>query len=308
MTDAATVFSRAAVRRHRDRAAATLPGHDFLFVEAAERLLDRLDDLTRRFPLAVDLGCHDGTVARALAGRGGVETFVQCDVSEAMVRRAAEQPPRPGLVADEECLPFAAASLDLVVSNLSLHWVNDLPGTLIQVRQALRPDGLFLASMLGGETLVELRRCLMDAELEEEGGAGPRVSPFVDVRDAGMLLQRAGFALPVADADTITVTYADAFRLMRDLRGMGETNAVRERRRSFTRRATLLRAAALYQERYGGPDGRVPATFQIVTLTGWAPHESQQKPLRPGSAAFRLAEALGSVERPAGDKPPPRRN
>jgi SAM-dependent methyltransferase len=206
------------------------------------------------------------------------------------------------VVADEEFLPFAAGTFDLVASCLSLHWVNDLPGALIQLRHALRPDGLLLVSLLGGETLHELRAALLEAEAEVTGGAAPRVSPFADVRDAGSLLQRAGFALPVVDADTITVSYPNALALMRDLRAMGEANALAERRRGFSRRGVLLRAAARYEERFADATGRVPATFKIITLTAWAPHEAQPKPLRPGSAAARLAAALGAVETPAGDK------
>jgi SAM-dependent methyltransferase len=220
--------------------------------------------------------------------------------------RAAASAGRPSLAADEEALPFAPHSFDLVMSVLSLHWVNDLPGALIQIRQALEPDGLFLGALLGGETLAELRVALMEAELAEEAGAGPRVSPFAEVRDAGALLQRAGFALPVADVDTIPVTYPDALALMRDLRGMGESNAMVERRRTPTRRATLARAAAIYAEKYGQADGRVPATFQVITLTAWAPHPCQPKALAPGSARSRLADALDAEERPTGDKARPK--
>ena len=300
-----TVFDRRAVRRHRDRAARSLERHDFLFKEVAERLADRLDDVTRRFPVALDLGCHGGTLATTLRGRGGIESLVQCDLSPAMANVAAGNG-RPTLVADEEALPFAPARFDAVLGVLSLHWVNDLPGALIQIRQALRPDGLFLAAMLGGETLRELRAALMEAEIAEEGGAGPRVSPFADARDAGHLLQRAGFALPVVDVDTITVTYPNALALMRELRGMGESNAVEERRRGASRRATLLRAAAIYEAGFAGEDGRLPATFQVIMLTAWAPHASQQKALAPGSAAARLADALDTTEVPTGDKARPK--
>jgi SAM-dependent methyltransferase len=302
MADSLLVFDRATVRRRRERAAAGFAAHDFLFREVAERLADRLDDVRRRFPQALDLGCRGGVLARSLAGRGGIETLVAADLSERMARQAGGQ----AVVADAERLPFAEASFDLVVSVLDLHWVNDLPGALIQIRRALKPDGLFLAALFGLETLRELRQALLEAEIAAEGGASPRVSPFVDLGDAGALLQRAGFALPVADAETVTVTYADALALMRDLRAMAESNAVAARRRSFSRRATLFGAASLYRERFARPDGRLPATFQIVTLTGWGPHPDQQRPLRPGSAAARLAEALGSVEQPAGDKARPR--
>jgi len=262
------IFDRRQVRLQRDRAAANLAEHDFLLREAADRLHERMLDVTRKFPLALDLGCHGGEMAARLTGKFGIDTLISADLSARMARLA---PSDLRVAADEEALPFAEGKFDLVVSNLSLHWVNDLPGTLLQIRRLLKPDGLFLASMLGGETLRELRQCLLEAELAEEGGAGPRVSPFVEVKDAGALLQRAGFSLPVADIDDVAVTYGDPFRLLADLRGMGETNALKSRRRGFSRRATLGRAMGLYLERHGDGEGRVPATFQIVTLTGWSP-------------------------------------
>ncbi len=303
MSDPQLPFDRTLVRRHRERAAAAWPDHDFLVREVAGRLGERLDEIRRRFPVALDLGCHGGELAEALGGRNGIERIVACDLSEAMARRVPGD--TSALVADEELLPFAEGSLDLVASALSLHWVNDLPGALLQVRRALRPDGLFLAAMLGGETLAGLRAALVQADGETSGGAGPRVSPFADLRDAGGLLQRAGFALPVVDSDLIEVTYPHALALMQELRGMGESSALAAGRKAFSRRDSLLRAAEIYAERFAGPDGRVAATFQVIYLTGWAPHASQQKPLRPGSAAARLAEALDSVERPAGDKAAP---
>ena len=293
-----TIFDRAALRRRRARAAAGFAAHDFLFRAGAERLADRLDDLARPLPVALELGAHGAILGEAIAGRGGIATLIAAD--QAFALAAAARAPR--LVADEEWLPFAPASLDLVLSNLSLHWVNDLPGALAQIRAALRPDGLLLASLLGGRTLAELRECLIAAEAEITGGARPRVSPFVELRDAGALLQRAGFALPVADADLLTVTWPDALALMRDLRGMGESNALVGRARGFTRRDVLLRAAALYAERFVEPGGRVRASFEIVTLTAWSPADSQPRPLRPGSAAARLADALGTAERSAGEK------
>jgi len=305
MTDSMNVFDRRLVRRHRDRAAAHLDGHDFLFREVAEQLADRLDDVTRKFPLALDLGCHGGEIAAALRGRGGIETLVQCDLSAAMARRAAANG-RPALVADEELLPFAPESFDLVISGLSLHWVNDLPGCLLQVRQCLKPDGLFLAAMLGGDTLYELRQSLMEAELAEAGGVSPRVSPFADLRDAGGLLQRAGFALPVIDGDRLTVSYADIVKLMHDLRGMGEGNAVRERTGRSMHPALAARADEIYRRRFGDAEGRLAATFQIIYLTAWAPAAGQQRALAPGSARARLADALGAVEISAGDKARPR--
>jgi NADH dehydrogenase [ubiquinone] 1 alpha subcomplex assembly factor 5 len=292
------VFDRRAVRLHRERAARAPGAADFLVVETAERLVDRLDDITRRFPTALDLGCRDGILARRLAGRGGIETLVHADSALAFARTA----PAPRLVCEAEALPFKAHAFDLVLSNLDLHWANDLPGALLQLRQTLKPDGLLLASLLGGATLAELRDALIAAELAEEGGAGPRVSPFADPRDLGALLQRAGFALPVVDGDMIEATYADGLALMRDLRAMGEANAVLERRRGFTRRATLARAAAIYAQRFARGDGRIPARFEVITLTAWAPHESQPRPLRPGSATARIAEALGTAEGAPGEE------
>jgi len=308
MADRIDIFDRRAVRLHRERAAGTLAAHDFLLREVAGRLAERLDDMTRKFPLALDLGCHDGALGRALredGGRAGIETLVQADLSPAMAGLAAAGG-GPALTADEEALPFAAGAFDAVFSLLSLHWVNDLPGALLQARRALKPDGLFLAALLGGETLKELRAALVAAETEVEGGAGPRVSPFADVRDLGALLQRAGFALPVADVDDIAVRYPDALALMADLRGMGEANALAGRRKGFSRRATLLRAAQLYAERHAGADGRLPATFQVIYLTAWAPHASQPKPLAPGSAKTRLAAALESEEHAGGEPADPR--
>jgi len=264
------IFDRAQVRRQRDRAAATLAEHDFLIRESADRLVDRLEDVTRGFPLALEIGCHGGELTEKLQGRFGIETLISCDLSPRMAQ-AARANGALVAAADEETLPFAEGRFDLVVSNLSLHWVNDLPGALLQIRRALKPDGLFVASLLGGGTLKELREILMEAELAEEGGVSPRVSPFVDVKDAGALLQRAGFSLPVADIDDIPVTYGNPMTLLSDLRGMGETNAVKARRKGFTRRGTLMRALSLYHERYAGPDGRMPASFQVLTLTGWTP-------------------------------------
>ena len=291
MSDAMNVFDRGAIRMHRDRAAARLDAHDFLLREVGERLADRLDDIRRTFPLALDLGCHSGQLARLIGPRGGIETLINCDLSRAMAAIA----PAPAVVADEEFLPFGNGNFDAVMSLLSLHWVNDLPGALHQIRMALKPDGLFLAAMLGGETLRELRRALMEAESATEGGVSPRVSPFADVRDAGGLLQRAGFALPVVDTETIQVRYPNPLKLMADLRGMGESNATRHRRKTTSRRATLMNAAARYAETFGDASG-IPATFQILYLTAWAPDPSQQQPLRPGSAKSRLADALGSRE------------
>jgi NADH dehydrogenase [ubiquinone] 1 alpha subcomplex assembly factor 5 len=280
----ARIFDRRLLRDRRGRAAGDLHAHDFLLTEIAERLADRLSDIARRFPLALDLGARDGILARTLQGRGGIETLIQSDVSAR----------RGDLVADEELLPFKEHSFDAILSNLSLHWVNDLPGALAQIRSSLKPDGLFLASLFGTGTLHELRTALMEAELAETGGASPRVSPFADLRDAAGLLQRAGFALPVADADAVTVTYGDFFALLRDLRGMGETNILIDRLKRPTRRTVFARAAAIYQERFADAEGRLPATFQILFLTGWAPDPSQQQPAKRGSGKASLKDVFRS--------------
>jgi SAM-dependent methyltransferase len=296
------VFDRALVRRRRERAVLSGDGGDFLFAEVANRLADRLIDVRRSFPLGVDLGSRGGHLARAALATGRVGTLYAADASPALAARLG----LPAVAADEEVLPFAPASLDLVVSSLALHWVNDLPGTLIQVRQALKPDGLFLAAIFGGETLWELREILMEAELAVTGGVSPRVSPMADLRDAAGLLQRAGFALPVADRDPISVSYADVAALMRDLGRMGESNAVRLRAPGPMRRAVLGEAARLYQQRHALAGNRVRASFEILYLSGWSPAATQQQPLRPGQATGRLADALGVDEHGAGDVAVPR--
>ena len=296
--DPLLVFDRTVLRRRRDRAAHGWEKQAFLKREIAERLVERLDDVRRGFALALDLGCHGDEIATALGERTTVGKLLRSDLGEAFARRAAG----PAVVADEEALPFAAASFDLVMSAMALHWVNDLPGTLIQIGRILKPDGLFLGAMLGGGTLWQLRQALAAAESEIEGGLSPRVSPFADLRDAAGLLQRAGFALPVADSETIEVEYESALALMRDLSGMGESNLVVGRRRTVTRRAVLLRAAELYGEQFARPGGRVSASFEVLFLHGWSPHASQPKALKPGSAARRLADVLGTSEFSAGEK------
>ena len=294
--DPLLVFDRAVVRRRRERAAREWQKHAFLKREIAERLVERLADIRKEFTSALDLGCHGDEIARALGGR--VASLVRADLGHGFAQRAGG----PAVVADEEALPFAKASFDLVLSAMSLHWVNDLPGALIQIAHVLRPDGLFLGAMLGGATLWQLRQALAAAESEVEGGLSPRVSPFADLRDAAGLLQRAGFAMPVADNETIEVEYESALALMRDLGAMGESNAVAERRRGLGRRGTLMRAAEIYGGCFAAKSGRISASFEVLYLHGWAPHASQPKALKPGSAARRLADALGSVERSAGEK------
>jgi SAM-dependent methyltransferase len=287
------IFDRALLARRRRRAASLATHHDFLLRRVADDLAERLAIVRRSFPLAANIGAHHGVVSRAIRGVAGVETIIELDAAVELLREA------PGLrvVADEEALPFADASLGLVVSGLSLQLVNDLPGALVQIRRALRPDGLLLASLLGGGTLRELREAWIVAEAEISGGASPRIAPFADVRDMGTLLQRAGFALPVVDSETLTVTYADPLALMQELKAMGASNMLDARRRAPVTRGLMLRAAEIYAARFAAGGGRVPATFEILTLTAWAPDESQPKPLRPGSAQTRLADALGVNER-----------
>jgi len=282
----ALVFDRVLVRRRRARAAATVGQVAPILDAAAALLLDRLDDTTRRFSRALELGGR-GAVAPLLRARG-IPFVVSLDLAAPMAARAGGL----AVAADEEWLPFAPASFDLIVASLSLHWVNDLPGALIQIRRALAPDGLFLASLPGLGTLQGLREALAAAETELRGGVSPRVSPFPELRDLAGLLQRAGFALPVADADTVPLRYRTALGLYRDLRAAGEQNAVLARDGRIPPRALLALAGA----RLEGAAG-FDADLRLLVMTGWAPHESQSKPARPGSANARLAEALGTVER-----------
>lgn len=282
------VFDRALLRRRLARAARA-GGEDFLLARAAADAVERLSIVKREFRDVLDLGSPRPDVAAALAAA----------LPQAAVTRMAPlpEPEAPGrwrrVVGDDERQPFAPGSFDLVVSCLSLQAVNDLPGALVQARRCLRPDGLFLACLFGGDTLKELRGALSMAESEVSGGASPRVAPFSDLRDLGGLLQRAGFALPVTDTEPLVVRYGNPFRLFADLRAMGATNALALRHRGPMRRAVLMRAVEIYAERFSDPDGRLRATFDLIWLSGWSPHESQQKPLRPGSAKMSLASALG---------------
>jgi SAM-dependent methyltransferase len=290
------IFDRSLARARLARARAQ-GAETFLLERVAQDLIDRLQAVLRPFPRALDLGTPGPQLAHALAA---------VDAQRAVTRLApVAEPTEPGVatqIGDEEALPFAAESFDLIVSVLSLHLVNDLPGALAQARRALAPDGLFLACLPGGRTLEELRIALMQAEDEITGGASPRVAPFADLRDLGALLQRAGLALPVTDVDVVTIRYPHMFRLMADLRAMGATNALVHRLRKPTRRAVFMRAAEIYAERFADADGRLRATFELVWLSGWAPHESQQKPLAPGSAKMRLADALGAREQKLSDQ------
>jgi NADH dehydrogenase [ubiquinone] 1 alpha subcomplex assembly factor 5 len=293
MPDPHHIFDRTLLKARRDRGASSAERHDFLLHRVADDLTERLAIVQREFPLALDLGAHHGVLTRRIAAVPSVGRIVACDPAERLLAMA----PQPSVAGDLEALPFAPASFDLAVSGLSLHLVDDLPGVLAQVRGILKPDGLLLAALLGGRTLRELREAWLAAEDDVRGGASPRVAPFADVRDLGGLLQRAGFALPVVDSETVTVTYADPFALMREVKGMGASNMLADRSRTPVTRRLLLRAAEIYAERFALPDGRVPATFEILTMTAWAPHASQPKPLKPGSARTRLADALGVPER-----------
>jgi len=289
MASGPIVFDRAAVRRNLRRAE-KLGAATFLIDRAAEDLCERLGAVLRRFERAVDLASPTDAVRRRLRGTELVSTIIAVADSASVDLPAADDDLR--IVADAEALPLREESLDLVVSALALQFVNDLPGVLAQIRRALKPDGLLLAAMLGGDTLTELRQSFAAAEAECEGGVSPRVAPFADLRDIGHLLQRAGLALPVTDVDRAVVRYDNAFALMHDVRRMGATNILFERRRAPTRRATMLRMAQIYAARFADTDGRIRATFDIVWLSAWAPHESQQKPLRPGSAKASLEEAV----------------
>jgi SAM-dependent methyltransferase len=293
------IFDRALTRRRQRRAAALGPA-TFLLDRVAGDLAERLQAVLRQFDLAVDVGTPGEATRAALAGLRSIGTLVAIGASPDLAIRTNQM--EKLVVADEEALPLRDASVDLIVSALALQFVNDLPGALLQIRRALKPDGLFLAALLGGETLTELRQAFAAAESDVEGGVSPRVAPFADLRDLGALLQRAGFALPVADTDRLIVRYDTVFDLMHDLRRMGATNALLDRRRTPLRRATLLRMAEIYARRFADADGRVRATFEIVWLSGWAPDPSQQQPLRPGSAKTRLADALGTREISAGEK------
>jgi SAM-dependent methyltransferase len=272
------LFDRTLLRARQQRALRA-PA-TFLLDRVAEDAAERLAAVLREFKSAADIGTPGDQLRNALAGRFGELSRVELPDTES------------------EPLALQPQSLDLAVSVLAFQFVNDLPGVLAQIRRALKPDGLLLAAMIGGDTLTELRQCFAAAEAELEGGVSPRVAPFADLRDVGALLQRAGFALPVTDVDRIVVRYDSAFALMQDLRRMGATNVLVERRRAPTRRATLLRMAQVYAERFADPDGRIRATFDVIWLSGWAPHESQQQPLQPGSAKASLAQAVKGRGKP----------
>lgn len=293
MTPAAPprLFDRARVARNRDRAAPHYDDYAFLKERVSRDIADRVQDTPRQFERALDLGCHDGRLARILSGTGRVGAVDASDLSPAMVDTARAAGIQAYML-DEETPDLTGRGYDLIVSALSLHWVNDLPGTLARLRQGLKPDGLFLGALFGAGTLAELRECLMEAETEISGGVSPRLSPLPGLKDMADLMQRAGFALPVADRDTVVVRYRDPARLLADLKGMGEQSALAPGMIRPLPRAVLSRALTLYRERHADPDGRVRASFEIVHVSGWAPAPGQPKPLRPGSATASLADAV----------------
>ena len=287
------LFDRDLLNARRARAARPPVLPDFLLRRAADDMAERLTAVERSFPRILNLGAHHGLLAEHLAAtHPAADLIVNMEATAPLL--ALCKPPK--VRGDEELLPFRDGAFDLIASALALQFVNDLPGTLVQIRRALKPDGMFIGAVLGGATLQELRQVFAEAEIELEGGVSPRVAPMADLRDFGALMQRAGFALPVADTDLVTVTYASPLALMLELRAMGASNVLTERRKRPLRRATLARAMELYQAHFGAGRGRVRATFEIIHLAGWAPHDSQQKPLRPGSAKARLADALNVRE------------
>lgn len=285
MVTAAEVFDRKALALKRQRTAQHFVDYDFLFEFVQKQISDRLKDINRDFKTIIQIGA-----------RGTTGSYKEQNSSFTIDLHQDKHREKANAIADEEFLPFKNDSIDLVMSNLGLHATNDLPGTLIQIRRALKGDGLFMGAMFGGETLFELRESLMQTEIKLHGGASPRVFPFADKQQMGALLQRAGFALPVIDSEIITVTYPNMFKLMKDLRGMGETNIIKERSKKYPGRDFFNHAAQYYEQHFAEKDGRIHATFEIIFLIGWSPHESQQQPLKPGSAEKRLADVLGTNE------------
>ena len=292
LTTPPLVFDRAQIRRARENSIVNYPKYSFLKTRASEDLVDRLADTPRTFDLALDLGAHTGAGADALKASGKASEVVAADLSLSMAKACSA----PAFVADEEALPFADHTFDLITSLLTLHSVNDLPGALVQIRRALKPDGLFLGCLFGAGTLKELRSCLMEAEVEITGGAAQRIAPLPGLQDMAGLLQRAGFALPVADVDRVTVRYDSPFALIADVKGMGEGAAFADTSRPPLSRRILRRTSEIYADKFCDPDGRLRASFEIVWLSGWAPAPGQPKPLKPGSAKHSLASAVGSSE------------
>ncbi|KAF3951688.1 hypothetical protein ACB098_12G012700 [Castanea mollissima] len=291
------IFDRQLKRKQRDRAAWLMRPNDSFVDAVAENLLDRLEDCKKSFPTALCLGGSLEAVRRLLGGRGGIEKLIMMDTSYDMIKLCKdtekdvhnENIETSYMVGDEEFLPLKESSVDVVLSCLGLHWTNDLPGSMIQCRLALKPDGIFLGAILGGETLKELRIACTVAQMEREGGISPRISPLAQVRDAGNLLSRAGFALPGVDVDEYVVKYQSALELIEHLRSMGETNALLQRN-NMLNRETALATAAIYDSMFAAEDGTIPATFQVIFMTGWREHSSQQKAKRRGSATVSFKD------------------
>jgi len=289
MTNPPEIFDRVLLRKRRRKAVHTIETVDYLLKYAHEDIVDRLSVIMREFPIVLNLGAHHGDLTNRLKDLSTITDVFSLDSVFEMVEKNSTL----GINGDEELLPFAAECLDLVVSSLSLQFVNDLPGTLLQIRQCLKADGAFVAALLGGESLTELRHVFLMAEEELYGGASPRVAPFADVRDMGHLLQRAGFALPVTDRDVLKVRFNSATHLMKELQAMGASNVLSNRSRIHNSKALFKRVDELYAEYYSDDDGRVYASFELIYLMGWAPHPDQQKPLRPGSGAVNLKDVFG---------------
>ncbi len=293
MVDSAdiVIFDRARLKQLRARTVKNIQNHDFLHRWTAGHITDCLQDIKRGFSKILQIG---GSVPFA-------QDAFHMDMGQNILSGYSDL----SFIGDEEFLPIKKSSMDLIVSSLTLHATNDLPGALLQIRDALKPDGLFIAALFGGETLRELRESLMHAEIELKGGASPRIFPFADKPQMGNLMQRAGYALPVVDSEIVTVTYDNIFKLMHDLRGMGESNIILKRSRTYPGREFFMKAADYYAKNFSEPDGRIRASFEIIFVFGWSPHESQQKPLKPGSAKLRLADALSASEIGAGEKAAP---
>ena len=282
------LFDRAQLRKRRAQVAASFSQHDFLLREMAARLAGSLDHLKYRFPTVVELGSHTGQVAELIAARPGTTRYIQCDIAPEMLQQTSGI----RVAVDEELLPFAENSVDAVVSVGSLHWVNDLPGSLAQIQRILKPDGLFIAVLPGTETLRELRQVCSETDAARYGGITPRVSPFIDIRDAGALLQRAGFALPVADSEMLQVSYENLFGLMRDLRGSAQQNMLHGQLQHFTPRSWFMDAAERYATSFVDAENRIFATVEIITMTGWKPSTNQQQPAKRGSGKISFLDAL----------------
>ncbi|NDE90724.1 MAG: methyltransferase domain-containing protein [Alphaproteobacteria bacterium] len=290
------LFDRNRLQQNRTRAKENFAAHNVLFEEVTAQLVERLQGINRPFKTILDLGSRSFSLAKSLLKQDPTRFIVHSasmpDVNKALTH--------PVCVVDEEWLPFKDNAFDLILSNLNLHWANDLPGALIQMQHALKPDGFFLGALFGGETLHELRECLYEAEMSVRGGVSQHISPFADLQDCGSLLQRAGFTLPVIDKERITLTYRDSFQLMHELRGMGEGNILSTRDKRFMPGSLFMEADRIYRNRYADGSGNnsknIRATFDILFISGWAPHDNQQKALKPGQAQNRLAAALHTNE------------